>query len=74
MFSSRLCAWPSGQITITCGGIRASACRTAVSPSLVITGCHSLPFDRTALRDGFAEPSTGTVQTCRRSMSSWFEL
>ena len=45
MFSSSECALPSGQITITCGGIRASACITAMWPSLVITGCHSLPFD-----------------------------
>ena len=65
MFSSRLCALPSGQMTITCGGICGSACIAATLPSLVTTGCHSLPIDFTALRVGFAEPSTGTDQTWR---------
>ncbi len=59
---------------MTCGGMCASACMAAMLPSLVITGCHSLPMDLTAFRTGFDEPSTGTVQRCRLSMSSWFEL
>ncbi len=65
MFSSSECALPFGQITITCGGIWASACMAAVWPSLVITGCHSLPFEFASIRAGRADPSTGTVQTCR---------
>ena len=65
MFSSSECAWSFGQITITCGGIRASACMAAVCPSLVITGCHSLPLEFGSLLVGRADPSTGTVQTCR---------
>jgi hypothetical protein len=63
MFSSNECALPSGAITMTCGGIIASACSIAVNPSLVTVACHSLPVDFTASRAGLAVPSTGTVQT-----------
>ena len=74
MFSSSECALPSGHITITCGGTCPSACIAAMLPSLVTTGCHSLPIDFSAFRAGFDEPSIATDQMCRLSMSSWFEL
>ncbi len=59
---------PDAFTTTRCGGSVASEWSAAMMPSLATTGCHVMPAF--VIAAGFAEPSTGTDQARRRSMSS----